>query len=219
MRGRIDRYDIIVIGHLKWNVYFGESQKAPPRGDPSTCTSTMVRGRQADGNPYVLVIDPTLRPTPEDYFFDINRRTGLSSADVTHCYVTHEHFDHQAGLNYFPQAAWLAAEPVVQKLLDSPHIDGSRVRAVSGEFLPGVAVLPLPGHTPSLHGVAFEAEGLQCVVAGDGVVTRDHFANDTSAFEQDSALAAQTIQELKAIADIVVPGHDNLIVHLRKQPE
>ena len=26
----IEEYDIIVIGHLKWNTYFGESQDAPP---------------------------------------------------------------------------------------------------------------------------------------------------------------------------------------------
>ena len=219
LNGRITRYDIIVIGHLKWNAYFGEGPESPPRGDPSTCTSTMVRGRQADGSEYVLVIDPTLRLSPEDYYFDINRRTGLSPKDVTHCFVTHEHFDHQLGLNYFPDALWLAAEPVRQKLLESPYIDGSRVLAVSGEFLPGVAALPLPGHTKGLTGVAFEDGSAKCVVAGDGVMTRDHFAFETSAFEQDSARAAQTIRELKRIADVIVPGHDNLILNMRRQPE
>ncbi len=218
LNGQITRCDVLVIGHLKWNAYFGESPESPPRGDPSTCTSTMLRGRQADGRAYVLVVDPTLRLSPKDYYFDINRRTGLSPEDVTHCFVTHEHFDHQAGLNYFPGAVWLAAEPVARKLLDSPHIDGTRVRVAAGEFLPGVAVLPLPGHTPSLAGVAFEEDGRKCVVAGDGVMTRDHFAFETSAFEQDGALAAQTIRELKMIADIIIPGHDNMILNTRRRP-
>ena len=219
LSGKIARYDIIVIGHLKWNAFFGESPNSPPRGDPSTCTSTMVRGRQADGREYVLVIDPTLRLSPEDYYFDINRRTGLSYKDVTHCFATHEHFDHQIGFNYFPNAVWLAAEPVRQKLKESPYIDSSRVQTASGEFLPGVAVLPLPGHTMGLSGVAFEDGNVRCVVAGDGVMTRDHFAFETSAFEQDSAQAAQTIRELKLIADIIVPGHDNMILNIHMHPE
>ncbi len=219
LNGRITRCDILVIGHLKWNAYFGESAQSPPRGDPSTCTSTMIRGRQADGREYVLVVDPTLRRSPEDFYFDINRRTGLSPEEVTHCFVTHEHFDHQAGLNYFPRAVWLAAEPVANKLLDSPYVDGGRVRVAAGEFLPGVAVLPLPGHTPGLTGVAFEEGGLKWVAAGDGVMTRDHFTFETSAFEQDSAMAAQTIRELKNLADIIIPGHDNLIVNTCRQSQ
>lgn len=211
--GRVADYDIIVIGHLRWNRYFGESEANPPRGQPSTCTSTLIRGTDAQGAPYVLLVDPTLRETASDYYFDLNRRTGLHAADVTHCYVTHEHMDHQAGLAYFPRAVWCAAPPVAQALCDSPHIDGSRVQAVTGEFLPGVATIPLPGHTLSLHGLAFTHTGSKVVVAGDAVMTKHHYAHETTEFERDRAQAIETIRALKRIANLVIPGHDNVIIH------
>ena len=213
IKGKIDSYDIIVIGHLKWNPYFHETADAPPRGDPSTCTSTMLRGTDSEGRPYVLLVDPTLRLSPEDYYFDINRRTGLSASDVTHCFITHEHYDHQAGVNYFPHAVWLAAPPVAERLRGSEHIDGTRVQTVEGEFLPGVSTVPLPGHTESLHGIAFLTGGMRAVAAGDGVMTKNHFAGNTTMFEQDVQQAVESIRWLKRNAELIIPGHDNLVIN------
>lgn len=215
IKGRIETYDVIVIGHLKWNPYFGESKEAPPRGDPSTCTSTMVRGLQEDGTPFVLLIDPTLRLTPEDYYFDINRRTGLRPEDVTHCFSTHSHYDHQAGLAYFPNAVWMAGEGVARELQDSKWIDGTRVKGVEGEFLPGVYAVSLPGHVKHLYGAAFWDGDWRVVAAGDGVMTKYHFWDGTTMFEEDAVMAEKTIQGLHEITDLVIPGHDNLIVNHR----
>ena len=53
----VDECEIIVIGHLKWNPYFGEKKEDPPRGDPSTCTSVLVSGRQMDGKPFRMLIE------------------------------------------------------------------------------------------------------------------------------------------------------------------
>lgn len=213
IKGRISEYNIIVIGHLKWNPCFGEEEKAPPRGDPSTCTSTMIRGVDATGKKFVLLIDPTLRLSKEDYYFDINRRTGLKGSDVTHCFSTHSHFDHQIGLNYFPNATWYAAKQVAEELLESEFIDGSKVIGVTGEFLPGVYAIPLPGHTMTLHGVAFFCDGLKIIVASDAAMTKGHYANNTTMFEQSSKHATESIKLLKRTADIIIPGHDNIIIN------
>lgn len=215
MNIEIEEYDIIVVGHLKWNPYFGESEDAPPRGDPSTCTSVLVRGRQEDGKKFALLIDPTLRLCREDYYFDLNRRTGLHPEDITHCFCTHEHFDHQAGLNYFPDAVWMAGRAVAEELRSSVHIDGSRVRGVQGSFLPGVEAVSLPGHTYSLHGVAFRHQGKYVLAAGDAVMTKNHFRDNTAMFEKDTDLAAETIRRIKENYDVVIPGHDNLIINDR----
>ena len=108
-----------------------------------------MRGTDAQGQPYRLIVDPTLREPPPDYYFDLNRRTGLHAADITHCYVTHEHMDHQAALAYFPGATWYAAAPVAEKLRGSEYIDGSRVVAVAGR-VPAWAAMPcLCPATPS----------------------------------------------------------------------
>lgn len=216
IKGNIENWDVIVMGHLRVNTYWGETYEKPPRGDPSTCTSVMVRGKDGEGKPYTLIIDPTMRWTPEDYYFDINRRTGLHKEDVTHCYCTHHHLDHYDAFKYFPEAQWLAPEAVAEILaVEAKSIDGGKVQGVRGEFLPGLYALPLPGHTSSLCGLAFHWGGKRIVAAGDSVMTKYHFGAGTTDFQKDPELikkAAESIQNMKDSFDIVIPGHDNLIV-------
>ena len=212
IKGTIEAYDVIVQGHLRWNRYFGEGPQSPPRGDPSTCSSTMIRGKDFDGKPYVLVVDPTTRWTAKDYYFDINRRTGLKPGDVTHCFSTHDHGDHIEGLLYFPEAKWLAGEGAAQTIWQNTKFPNmERVQPVSGEFLPGVYAVLLPGHTDTLHGIAFAYGGKRYLIAGDGIMSKHHFRHETTEFEKDAAMAAQTIRNIKESFDYVVPGHDGLV--------
>jgi len=215
INGKIDSWDMIVMGHLRVNTYFGESYDDPPRGDPSTCTSVMVRGKDTEGKPYVLIIDPTVRLKTEDYDFDINRRTGLHLKDVTHCFVTHHHFDHYEALPYFPGAKWMAESTVADIIKQENKIDVSTMIGINGEFLPGIAAVPLPGHTDNIHGVAFLHNNKKVLIAGDAVMSRHHFQYETTDFQPDPGkqkVAAETIKMMKENYDIVVPGHDNLIV-------
>ncbi|MDR1640521.1 MAG: MBL fold metallo-hydrolase [Clostridiales bacterium] len=208
--GEVQDFRVIVIGHLKWNPHFGETQDAPPRGDPSTCTSVLLRG-QKDGKPFVLVMDPTIRNAAEDYHFDIFRRTGLRPEAITHCFISHCHFDHYAGVTSFPNAQWLTS-PETAKRLESQPV-GSRLKPVTGEFLPGVFSVNLPGHTMDLCGLAFRFQGLRVIAAADSVMTEDHFFFEDGMFEEDKDLARETLREEKKWADIVVPGHGNVIVN------
>ena len=60
------------------------------------------------------------------------------------------------------------------------------------------------------HSLLFECAGQKVVIAGDAVMTRDFFAHRQGYFNSvDFALAAQTIERIATIADVVVPGHDN----------
>lgn len=216
INGSIIDYDILVIGHLKWNRYFNESPQDPPRGDPSTCTSVLIRGYDKDGKEYVLIVDPTLRISPEDYYFDLNRRTGLRPHDVTHLFCTHHHGDHIEGFKYFENAKWCTSKEVAKVLRNNESIDGSRLVPVEGEFLPGVYALPLPGHTDSLHGIAFQHKGKRILVAGDAVMTKYHYEDNKTEFQPNpkmKEIAAQTIMNLKESFDLVIPGHDNVIVN------
>jgi len=224
-------WDALVFGHLFWNRYFGETKENPPRSIPSTCSSVLIRGKDRDGKLYSLIVDPTTRRTPEEYHFDLNRRTGLRPEAITHCFVTHHHFDHWHGLRYFPNAQWLTgpgnkaliAEAVKQAVNENrdpgdgqpPGIDADRVTEVCGEFFPGVWALPLSGHTKELHGVAFISGGKKILVASDAAMTANHFRDRATEFQPDASmreLAAVTIQNIVESFDIVVPGHDNLIV-------
>lgn len=50
------------------------------------------------------------------------------------------------------------------------------------------------------------------VVARDGVMTKSHFRHETTEFEADARKAAKSIRNSKESAEIIVPGHDNLLV-------
>lgn len=212
IQGTVDDYDLLVIGHLNWNRYFGEAVGITVRGLPYICDATLIQGRDVGGRPYRLIVDPTARLTAEEFYFDLNRRTGLCPGDITHIFITHNHMDHVAGANFFPGAMWLAAPPTAEALKDSKDIDAAKVTPVTGEFLPGVAAVPLYGHTMHLHGVAFRFEGRKIIVAGDAIMTKRHFANNTVEFEEDAELGARTIMDIKESFDIAIPGHDNLIL-------
>lgn len=212
IKGSITSYDIITIGHQRANIYFGDDPKNPPRGKPVTCTSTLIRGIDGENKAYALLVDPTTRNNAEEYYFDLQRRTGLKPSDITHCFCTHEHFDHIEGFAYFPEAKWLAPKDNLQVTGASMLIDKAYLYPAEGEFLPGVYAVALPGHTFGSHGVAFMYNGKKYLVAGDAVVSRHHFAEGTNNFEDDKEAARETQRMIKTHYDIVIPGHDNLIV-------
>ena len=224
-------WDALVFGHLFWNRYFGESAEKAPRSIPSTCSSILIRGKDRGGKPFCLIVDPTTRRSPEEYYFDLNRRTGLKPEAITHCFATHHHFDHWHGMRYFPNAEWFTGpqnkaliEQAVKQVKDTakdpgdgqpPEIDADRLKEVSGEFLPGVWALSLPGHSRELHGIAFMSGGKKILAAADAVMTGNHFRDRITEFLPDpsmAAVAAATIQNIPESFDVVVPGHDNLII-------
>ena len=229
INGAIEYWDILVLGHLFWNRYFGETQENPPRGTPSTCSSVLIRGRQADGEPFRMIVDTTIRRSAEEAYFDLNRRTGLAPGDITHCFATHHHFDHWNGMKYYPNAQWLCASGNKALIIEasgqaagrepgdglSPTIPAERIVEVTGEFFPGIYALPLPGHTQGLHGIAFSCEGKRILAAGDSVMTRHHFRDRRTEFQPDPAMhpvAAQTIANMAESFDIIIPGHDNPVI-------
>jgi len=215
INGTIDSWDMVVMGHLRVNTYFGETYDDPPRGDPSTCTSVMVRGKDENGKPYVLIVDPTLRLSADDYDFDINRRTGLRLSDVTHCFITHHHLDHYEALKYLTHAKWMAVPAVADIIRENDKVDARAIVGVEGAFLPGVVAVHLPGHTDTIHGTAFECAGKKVLVAGDAVMSRHHFEHETTDFQPDvemQKVAGTTIRNMKESFDIVIPGHDSLVV-------
>ena len=76
------------------------------------------------------------------------------------------------GSTYFPWAKYMAAKDNLIWAGASMLVDKRKLIGVEGEFLPGVAAIPLPGHTNTLHGVAFIYQDKKYIVAGDAVVTK-----------------------------------------------
>lgn len=122
-------------------------------------------------HPFAAELNPTLHPLDEQDF-------DLDSVNIV--VNTHLHADHCGG-NYL-----FAGKPTyVQRheLENARNVDGYTLRewvnapgveyvAVDGEFqlLPGIRLLPAPGHADGLQIVVIETEGRPIIVGGDVAV-------------------------------------------------
>ncbi len=197
----IERWDVVTIGNLSRNRYWGESDERRLRD--AWCTCTLIRG---DG--FCLLVDPSLQD-PRSMIAELDRRTGLKPEDVDAVFVTHDHGDHHWGLSPFTEAEWWAAGDVAAAINENASYLRP-VEAREGHLFRGIDVIHTPGHTMEHHSLLFECDGRKVVIAGDAVMTRDFFAHKQGYFNSvDFDLAAQTIARIGSLADIVVPGHDN----------
>ena len=197
----VERWDVITIGNLSRNRYWGESDEKGLRG--AICTCTLVRGEG-----YCLLADPSLEDA-EQMAVELDRRTGVKVRDVNAVFVTHEHGDHHYGLRHFTEANWVAAPEVATKINESGGY-AKKVEGVTGRLFDAVEVIPTPGHTREHHSLLLGCDRLRVVIAGDAVMTRDFWEHRQGYFNSvDFEEAARTIEGLEGRADIVVPGHDN----------
>jgi glyoxylase-like metal-dependent hydrolase (beta-lactamase superfamily II) len=77
------------------------------------------------------------------------------------------------------------------------------------EILPGIGVVEMPGHSPGSIGVTVETEDGLAVITGDAL----HFAGVALTKRNplvfwDPEEAAQSIERVVAMADVLYPGHD-----------
>jgi glyoxylase-like metal-dependent hydrolase (beta-lactamase superfamily II) len=206
----VQRWDIITIGNISRNRYWGESDDRAYRS--AICTCTLIQTDEGR-----VLVDPSLED-PEWMAAELNRRTGLQIGDIEAVFVTHEHGDHHFGLRHFPAARWLAAPEVADRLNSGGRYE-KRVEATEGPVLGVIELIPTPGHTLTHHSLRFDCDGLSVVVAADAAMTRDFWRERQGYFNSaDFVLAARSIEELAQIGDVIIPGHDNYFLN-RRSPQ
>jgi hypothetical protein len=89
----------------------------------------------------------------------------------------------------------------------------ARVVPAPDELADNVQLFPLFGYTPGQCGIIVAEPTLTTVIAGDAVPTHGHFvAGQVFPDCYDLAKAKESLVELYEVADVIVPGHDNLFV-------
>jgi glyoxylase-like metal-dependent hydrolase (beta-lactamase superfamily II) len=205
----VQRWDMITIGNLSRNRYWGEGDDRARR--PAVCTCTLVVTDEAR-----LLVDPSLSEA-EAMARELDRRTGLPLAEIDAVFLTHEHGDHHFGLRHFAGARWLAAPAVAARLNESGQYE-KPVEPVEGSLFGEIEVIPTPGHTLSHHSLRFDCEGWSVVIAGDAAMTREFWRERQGYFNSaDFGLATRSIEQLAAMGDLIVPGHDNYFVNRRQR--
>ncbi len=202
------RADVLAIGSLAANAYWDE--KTPVRREYAT--ATLVRSDDV-----VLVVDPGW---PADVLrAALYYRVGLEAAAVTHVFLTHFDPAHFGGIGVFAGAVWSMYEEEIRWAeAEAPAGDAGcevleQIEAAPEKFAPGVDLFPTFGHTPGHASLLVYTPIQSLIVAGDAVLTRDHFEHgDLGEGQWDLEKAKESFQDVLEIADLIVPGHDNLFV-------
>ncbi|MFP4434060.1 MAG: MBL fold metallo-hydrolase [Planctomycetota bacterium] len=219
-------YRIISIGTCSHNRLWGESTAVRT----AHATTTLV-----EDDDKLILVDPSLpAPILEAKFFE---RTGKRLADVTDVFLTTLRPTHRRALGELAGARWYVHEPELDAYRD--HLRGllesedrleqedatsvrrdlellGRCQPAPERFSSQVQLYPLPGPSVGSAGLVLTPATQTIIIAGDAVLTADHFqAGQVWEGCVDMDAAQESFQDLYEVADVIVPGHDNLL--MRKQ--
>ncbi|HYE19375.1 MAG TPA: MBL fold metallo-hydrolase [Tepidisphaeraceae bacterium] len=219
------RFDIISIGTLSRNRIWGESE---PVRTPHATTTLIRSGKR------VVLVDPGL-PAPA-LAARLYERTGLKPSQVDTVFLTNFRPSHRAGLELFPDARKLIHEveqqftrqhlerlieqapdeDIDRRLLDRELALLESFGAADDQVAEQLDLFPLPGYTPGTCGLLLKLPTTSILLAGDAVPTQDHFlAGQVLPDAYDIKQAQEALQEVYDIADLIIPGHDNLFMNPR----
>lgn len=196
-------------------------------------TTTLLRSQDDKGARRILV-DPGLPPQVQ--VARLNERAGLKPDQIDTIFLTCFRPAHRTGLAAFPKAKIFLHEPernAVQEhlrvLLDRGGDDAdvrkivqteldllNRTRPAPDQLAHQIDLFPLPGYTPGTCGLLITDAASTTLIAGDAVPTREHLlAGQILPDPFDLAAAQESLREAYEIADLIVPGHDNIFQNPR----
>jgi len=220
-------YRIISIGALSRHELWNEP--APIRTAHATTTLVCSGDR-------VILVDPGL--PAQALAPRLQERSGLAAEQVTDVFLTCFRPSHRWGLAAFPKANWLISEmereevgrSLVSQFEQAPDDDSrqilkqeiallKRFKIAPDRIAEQVDIFPLPGFTPGTCGLLLLSANFTTLVAGDAVPTSEHMAHGQMLRgAYDMAQARDSFAEAIEIADVIIPGHDNLMLNPTRRP-
>ena len=219
------RFDIISIGTLSRNRLWNETQ------DLRTAHSTTTLIRSGNRN---ILVDPGL-PAPA-LAARLHERTGLSPDRIDTVFLTNFRPDHRAGLSIFTKAKIFIGEleqqavsAHLQQLLEQAPLEDIDAGTIKSELdllnslkvapdklVDNLDLFPLSGYTPGTCGLLLSLPTSTVMIAGDAVPTAEHFlAGQVLPESWDIKAAQESLREVYEIADLIIPGHDNVFQNPR----
>jgi len=216
-------YSVISIGTLSRNRLWGESVAI--RTAHATTTAVWDEHR-------LILVDPSLPAAAMGPVF--NERTGKTLSAVTDVFCTTLRPVHRRSIRALTHANWWVHEAELESyrdklkdLLDaaeraeSEDVDAldedlkllDRFRPAPQRFGEQVHLYPLAGPTAGSAGLLLTPATTTIVIAGDAALTEQHVLRG-QVWEgcADAQAAMGSLQDIVELADIIVPGHDNVIV-------
>lgn len=218
-------FRILSIGTLACHPLWDE--RADVRTGHATTTLISVGGAN-------VLVDPALPGRIIEA--RLGERSRVRAEDITHVFLTTFSIEHYRGLAHFPEAEWLVYAPeraAAGAALDE-HIERAReggddelvatigdhvdllrrCRDAADHLVPGIDLFPLPGFTPGTCGLLLPLPTRTVLICGDAVATVEHLEQGkvlpTCA---DIEQAQASFREAIEIADVLVPGRDNIVLN------
>ena len=202
---KVTHWDVITIGNLSRNRYWGESDEKAIHS--VICTCTVISGKD-----FHLIVDPSIADETV-MTEELKRRTGLAPNDIDMVFITHQHGDHVSGLKHFPKARWVAGSETAS-ILNKSGSFAKQIESAGSSLFGTIDVISTPGHTTDHHSLRFDYKGMSIVIAGDSVATKDFWDEKRMYYNAlDVAESKRTMEKINSLADIIVPGHDNFFVN------
>ncbi len=221
------RLDIISIGTLSRNRLWNETE---PVRTPHATTTLIRAGRKN------ILVDPGLPPAAlEARLFE---RTGMRPTQIDTIFLTNFRPAHRRGLPLFTNAKTFIheneqrhvgdhlrrlideapAEDIDRKLLQSELKLLESLSPAEDAMGEQVDLFPLFGYTRGTCGLLIALPAVSILLAGDAIPTQEHFlAGQLLPDSHDLEATKESLLEAYEIADLVIPGHDNLFMNPRVQ--
>lgn len=223
-------YRVISIGtlaaHPLWN------ERNPVR--TGHATTTLITAGESR-----ILVDPSLPATA--LAARLHERSALRPNQITHVFLTSLDGDRRRCLDAFPAAALLAHEAELQFAHQAVHAQISKaeelndrallqqlqqlhhrleqVQPAPDSIVSGIDLFPLPGVTPGTCGLLLPLPRSTVLICGDAVATVEHLEQGKilpGCFDVEQA--QESFREAIEIADMLVPGRDNLALNPLRSP-
>ena len=214
---------IVSIGTLPSNPLWNET--GPQR--TGHATTTVVKSDNT-----ILLVDPSL--PPQMLNARLQERWGIDLSAITHVFLTSFDPDRRRSLSGLEHATWYMHEPEIQSAVDaiseelqqasgdselSQLLEQHRNLLANFEVAPdrvcaGVDLFPIHGYTPGSCGLLLPTPKRTILICGDTVATSEHLAKGmVLATYANIEMAQESFKECVEIADVLVPGRDNVVVN------
>lgn len=221
---------VISIGALDAHPLWDE--RAAVRTGHST-TTLIVEGDMR------LLVDPGL--PAEALAARLSERANIQPSDITHVFLTSFRPDARRALPLFDGAVWWISEaereavgvPMVATLQEADAANDEdtklmiarevallqKTTAAPDKLSPGVDLFPMPGVTPGLAGLLLPEARHTTLIAGDAIPTVEHLERGiVPRWAVDPEQAKESFMEGVEIADLIIPGRDNLLINPARRP-
>jgi glyoxylase-like metal-dependent hydrolase (beta-lactamase superfamily II) len=219
-------YKVISIGTLSCNSFWNETAELRT---PHATTTLIVSGSKN------ILVDPALPPQVLDA--RLFERAGIKNKDITDVFLTTFRAAHRGALGAYDTANWYIHEtekhhvrhffeeryrhtqdePEVRKIIAEDLALLDRCQPAPEKLAEHVEIFPSPGASAGCCGLLLTPPVGAIVIAGDAVINTDYLEHGKvwdDCF--DIKQAQQSLEDILEVADVIIPGHDNLIPLLGK---